>query len=292
MKLTDTACKAAKPRKTPYKLADGFGMYLEVMPHGSKLWRLKFRTHGKESRLSLGNYPETTLSEARDKRAEARKLLAAGISPALNRQQGKQTAALDAQNTFEAVAREWHDTHRTRWSDGYADSLMHRLEADIFPPMGKLPVKAVTAPQLLAVLKGVQKRGAIEMAHRLMQTCSQVFRYAIATSRAERDTAADLKGALKPKVQGHYAALEATDIPAFLQALDSNDARLYAPTRHAIRLMMLTFVRTSELIQAKWDEFDFKAKQWNIPAERMKMRRPHVVPLSAQAIEVLEAQKP
>ena len=291
MSLTDSACKNAKPVEKAYKKADSQGLYLHVMPNGARYWRLKYRFMGKEKTLALGVYPETTLAEAREKRDAARKLLAAGIDPSLEKQKQKQLAAISAETTFEAVACEWHALNTEKWSKNYAADILHRMEADVFPALGAVSISTITAPQLLAVMKQVEKRGALEITRRLLQTCSQVFRYAIVTGRMDRNPAADLKGALKPPKKEHYAALEAKDLPEFIQALERNDARLYQYTRHAIKLMMLTFVRTSELINASWEEFDFEAKQWNIPAERMKMRKPHIVPLSRQALEVLEAQK-
>lgn len=291
MKLTDTACKAAKPKERPYKLADGGGMYLEVMPHGSRLWRLKYRMHGKEKRLSLGAYPETTLAEARAQRDAARKLLKAGADPSQNRKDEKLQARQNADNTFRAVALEWHEHFKTRWTERYGVHLLRRMEMDLFPEIGSRPIGSITPPQLLDAMRKIESRGAHEIARRALQICGQVFRFAIVTGRAERDPAADLRGALKPATHSHYAALDSKDLPEFLQALERNDARLYPQTRHAVRLLMLTFVRTSELIQAKWDEFDLEHAEWVVPAARMKMRKPHIVPLSRQAVALLKAQK-
>jgi len=291
MPLTNTACKNAKPRAKLYKKADSQGLFLQVMPNGSRYWRFKYRFMGKEKVLALGVYPEVTLAEAREKKNQARKLLASGIDPAIARQQQKHLAALSSENTFEAVAKEWHENNKSRWSKNYAKNTLYRLEQDIFPIIGMLAINTITAPQLLSALTQIQKRGAIEVAHRLMQTCGQVFRYAIATGRAERNPAPDLRGALKPVKHIHFAALEAKDLPEFLKAFERNDARLYPPTRHALQLLMLTFVRTSELINAKWEEFDLEAMEWVIPAWRMKMKKAHIVPLSRQAVEILKEQQ-
>lgn len=291
MPLTDTACKAAKGREKPYKLSDGAGLYLEVMPHGNKLWRLKYRYAGKEKRLAMGAYPEITIAKAREIREKARKMVIDGIDPSLAKQDAKRTLRHKTETTFEGVAREWHKHKLEGWSKAYGAELLHRMENDLFPEIGKLPIADITAPRLLDAIRLIEKRGAHEIARRALQTSGQIFRYGIVTGRAERNPAADLKGALKPFQHGHYAALEAKDLPAFLQTLEANEARLYAYTRNAVKLLLLTFVRTSELINATWDEFDLEAGIWSIPAERMKMRQPHVVPLSRQALNILKEQK-
>ena len=251
MSLTNAACKNAPPRERPYKKADGGGMYLEVMPNGSKYWRLKYRFAGKEKRLALGVFPEVSLIDAREKRDAARKLMAQGLDPSLAKYETKQRVTLNAANTFEATAREWHKQNLERWTPNYGQDILHRLEMDIFPEIGRRPVADITALQILDALRKIEKRGAREMARRAMQYCAQVFRYAVVTGRVERNPAADLKGALKPVIHTHYAALEPNDLPEFLHALECNDARLYGQTRLAIRLLMLTFVRTGELIKAK-----------------------------------------
>ena len=256
MPLTNTDCKNAKPKEKPYKLADFQGLYLEIMPHGSKLWRLKYRFMGKEKRLAFGPYPQVTLAEARDLRDQARKTLAAGTDPSFLKKEEKRQRALNAENTFEAMAREWHTHNLNRWTERHATYVLRRLESDIFPAIGHRPIRDISAPELLDALRRVEKRGAHEMTHRALQMCGQIFRYAIVTGRADRNPAADLKGALKIANKGHYAALDSRDIPEFLAALVRNDARLYSHTRLAIHLLLLTFVRTGELIQAKWDEID------------------------------------
>jgi integrase len=288
MPLTDTACKNAKPDAKPRKMADGGGMYLEVMPTGSKYWRLKYRFDGKEKRLAFGVYPEVSLSEGRDKREQARKLLKQGIDPGLVKHIAEQKRALESAHTFEAIAREWHQNNIEKWTPDYGKNILHRLTLDVFPVIGKRLIAELEAPDLLDMLRKVEKRGALEIAKRLGQTCDQVFRYAIATGRAKRNPVPDLKDALKPVIPGHYAALEAKDLPEFIRVLDRNEARLYPLTRLAILMMMLTFVRTGELINARWSEFDLDAALWVIPAERMKMRKEHTVPLSRQALAVLE----
>jgi integrase len=287
MPLTDTACKNARPREKAYKKADGGGLYLEVMPTGSRYWRLKYRLCGKEKRLACGVYPETSLADARNKRAVARKMLEEGIDPSSAKRDNRQLAEANAANTFEAVAREWHGRNRERWTPLYAQDILHRLEADIFPAIGKRPVADISPLVVLGALRKIENRGAGEMARRAGQYCGQIFRYAVVTGRAERNPTTDLKGALKPVKHGHFAALEPKDLPEFLHSLERNDARLFALTRLAIRLMLLTFVRTGELINATWEEFDLDAAEWAIPAERMKMRKPHIVPLSKQVVAIL-----
>lgn len=287
MPLTDTACKNARPKNKSYKKADGNGLYLEVMPTGARYWRLKYRFGGKEKRLACGVYPETSLAEARERRAVARKMLVDGIDPSSAKRDRQQLAEMNAANTFEAVAREWHARNLEKWTPLYGQDILHRLETDIFPVIGKRPVAGISALVVLNALKKIENRGAGEMARRAGQYCGQIFRYAVVTGRAERNPTTDLKGALKPVTHGHFAALEPKDLPEFLHALARNDARLFILTRLAIRLILLTFVRTGELINATWDEFDLDGAEWAIPAERMKMRKPHIVPLSKQAVAIL-----
>lgn len=265
-------------------------MYLEIMPHGSKLWRLKYRFNGKENRIGLGSYPETSLKEAREKREAARKLLSSGMNPAQAKKDNKRQSRLNAGNTFEAIAREWHEHNKGRWTETHAQDILRRLEVDIFHEFGHRPVKEITPPEILDALRKIENRGAHEIARRAMQNCGQVFRYAVATGRAESDPTRDLKGALKPFKKTHFAALDSKELPAFLDTLNRNEARLYPQTIRAVRLLMLTFVRTSELIGARWEEIDLDAAQWEIPAERMKMRKPHIVPLSRQVVEILKEQ--
>lgn len=291
MKLTDTACKNAKPVDKPYKRFDGGGLYLEVMPNGNKLWRLKYRYLGKEKRISLGAYPLVSLAEAREGRGEAKKLLIRDIDPSTARRDRKHNFIRNAQNTFEAVAREWYENQENRWSKKYAAKVMRGMTVNIFPFIGSRPIAQITPPELLDCLRKIEKRGALDIAGRTKQICGQVFRYAIQTGKCERDAAADLKGALKTRKKTHFASIEGKDISAFINALERNDARLYARTRRAIWLSMLTFVRPGEIRQACWSEVDWQEKQWTIPADKMKMHRDHIVPLSKQALAILKEQK-
>lgn len=291
MKLTNTACANAKTKETAYKLTDGQGMYLEIRPNGSKYWRMAYRIHGKQKLLAIGVYPETSLKDARDARAAARKLLKDGIDPSKNKRHEKRKATINANNTFEAVAREWHDNQKSRWSENHTQNVLHRLETDVFPYIGSDSIADLEALHLLDMLRKIEKRGALDIAGRTRQLCGQVFRYGIQTGRCKHDPSRDLQGALKTRKTEHFAAIETKEIPELLTALERNDARLYARTRRAIKLSLLTFVRPGELRKATWDEIDFQAKRWLIPAERMKMRRDHIVPLSRQAIEILKEQK-
>lgn len=286
-KLVDMALRQAKPAEKPYRLYDGLGLYMEVAVSGSRCWRLKYRYLNKEKRMSLGIYPEVTLVEARERREAARKLLANGVDPAMDKREKQRAAILNAETTFEVVAREWHEQQKDRWTKDYAANVLNRLEQDIFSVIGRMPIADIKPLQVLDALRRIEKRGAHEVARRMMQTCGQIFRYAVITARTDRNPAADLQGALKPFKKGHYAALEPHELPEFLHALEKNDARLFMPTRMAIKMMLLTFARTGELINSKWDEIDFDNAEWRIPAERMKMRRPHIVPLSHQAIAIL-----
>jgi integrase len=291
MPLTNVACQKAKPDSYPYKMADTGGLYLHVMPNGSRYWRLKYRYLGKEKLLSLGVYPTITLADARARRDQAKIELSNNIDPAVSKQEQKRRAKQNIETTFELVAREWHKLNLPKWTPAYGQDILHRLEMDIFPKIGKLPIADIRPVKVLETLRFIEKRGAFEMARRSKQYLGQIFRYAVITERADRDPTTDLKDAMKPFQHGHFAALEADDLPEFLGAIERNEARLFLQTRNALRLLMLTFVRTSELIEAKWEEFDLEHAQWNIPAERMKMRRPHIVPLSTQAVNILQEQK-
>lgn len=286
MALTDTAIKNAKPSAKPTKLADEKGLFLLVAPSGGKWWRLKYRIGGKEKLLSLGTYPEVSLKDARLRRDEARKLLADGIDPSENRKAIKAAKAESAGNSFEVIAREWFTKHAANWVSAHSDRIIRRFERDIFPWMGARPIADITAPELLAVLQRIEARGAVETAHRALQNCGQVFRYAVATGRAQRDPSGDLKGALPPVKEKHLAAItNPKAIGPLLRAIDDYEGQFV--TKCALRLAPLVFVRPGELRKAEWVEFDLDKAEWNIPAARMKMREPHLVPLSAQTVAIL-----
>lgn len=287
MPLSDTAIRAAKPKEKTYLMTDGEGMYLEITPAGGKWWRFKFRFDGKQKRLSLGTYPDTGLKEAREKRQEARRLLAAGVDPSENRKAQKAAGSGEAANSFEVIAREWFGRQATTWVPSHADKIISRLERDLFPWLGRRPICAITAPELLSVLRRIEDRGAVETAHRALQNCGQIFRYAIATGRADRDPCPALRGALSPVKQNHYPAVtDPKKISALLQAMDCYEGMLV--TKCALRLAPLVFVRPGELRGAEWSEFDLERAEWIIPASRMKMGVAHLVPLSSQAVAILE----
>lgn len=291
MKLKDIVCKMAKPRNKPYKLMDGSGLYLFVQPNGRRYWRMRYIYLGKDKTLSFGVYPSVTLAEAREKRERAKKLLAGGKDPATVKKEEKQAAIYRAANTFEAVAREWHEKQRDIWTERHALKIMRRLEVNAFPYIGSRPLDAIDAPELLDhVLRRIEQRGTLAVAAQVRQACGQVFRYGIATGRCQRDPAADLKDALKRGKAGHYPALAIEEMPAFIRKLERDDAPMYESTRRAAKLLMLCLTRTRELTEAPKAEFDLEKGIWEIPKERMKMGKPHIVPLSRQAIAIIKAQ--
>ncbi|MFG1306004.1 integrase arm-type DNA-binding domain-containing protein [Xanthobacter autotrophicus] len=294
MPLTDTAARSAKGREKPYKLADGGGLYLLVNPDGARYWRLNYRFAGKQKTLALGTYPITSLADARKSRETAKEQLAARIDPSEARRAEKRAARLHSSRIFEVVAQEWFAAKLPGWVPSYSDRLLSRLEADIYPTLGHRPIADIEPPELLEVIRKVEARGAIELAKREMQVVGQIFRFAIATGRAKRDPTQDLRGALKsPGRQKHHRALPREDLPDFLKALDAYDGE--PMTKLALKLMVLTFVRTTELRAARWSEFeglDGPEPLWRIPPERMKMRFEHLVPLSPQAVAVLQELRP
>ena len=286
MPLTNVSARAAIPRDKSYRIADGNGMYLEVMPTGAKYWRMKFRIAGKEKRLAFGVYPEVSLAEARSRRDEACKLLAMGRDPSLARRANKLAGTTKAANSFEVIAREWLEKFSTHWVPSHADRIVRRLERDIFPWLGDRPIAEVTSPELLSVLRRIENRGALETAHRAHQNCGQIFRYAVATGRAARDPGYDLKGALPPVKEKHHATITGPKaIGELLRAIEGYEGSLV--TKSALRLAPLVFVRPGELRKAEWSEFNLDIAEWRIPAARMKMRAQHIVPLSSNAVAVL-----
>lgn len=290
MPLTDTACKKATcpEGRSSVRLADEKALYLEVTAAGGKYWRWKYRHGGKEKRLALGVYPEVTLAQAREARDDARKALKNGTDPGQLRREAKAASAFDQANTFEAVARLWWDHWRDGKSPRHADYAIKRLEADAFPLLGSRPIASLTAKDLTRMAKAVQERGAIDLAHRVLQMAGQVMRYAVAHDLIERNPATDVKPSdtLKSRRKENYARLSEKELPELLRKIEAYQGGPY--TRLAMQLMALTFVRTSELIAARWAELDLQAAEWRIPPERMKMKTPHIVPLSPQAVEVLK----
>ena len=295
--LTDIKIRAAKAREKPYKLFDERGLYLLVSPSGAKLWRLKYRFGGKEKTLALGVYPETPLATkranageekirgARERRDDARRMLHDGVDPSAEKKLRVREQRIRAENTFEIIACEWHEKRFSGWTPSHARQVFESLEKNAFPYLGDRPIAEIKPPELLDVLRKIERRGAHEVASRVKQRCRQVFQYAIATGRAESDPSRDLDGALKTPQHKNYAALGAAELPEFLGKLEAYDGHLQ--TRLALRFLALTFVRTGELRAAEWTEIDEKAVEWRIPKERMKMREEHIVPLSKQALTVL-----
>ncbi len=296
MKLTDIKCKNAKfdpnekPNGSKHKLSDGGGLFLYIKPQG-KYWRLHYRFDNKQKLLALGVYPQVTLSEAREAREKAKKLLQNKIDPSAYKEEEKRSRRINNANTFEAVGREWHAKKSTGLSEQYATTIINRLEVDIFNRIGNLPIRDITPAIMLDALQDIEKRGVYETTRRAKQYCGQIFRYAILRGLADRDVTADLKDALETKKVEHCASIEPSELPKFLSDLYRNDARMYPTTRLAVELMLHTFVRTSELIEAKWSEFDLEGRVWTIPPERMKMRKAHLVPLSSQALKIIEDLK-
>lgn len=283
MPLTDTAIRVAKSEGKARKMFDGGGLFLLVTEAGGKHWKLKYRHAGKEKLLSFGSHPQVSLRAARERREEAKRQLAQGINPSLARH-------LAQGSTVEVVANEWLAQQEHVWVPSHTVTVRQRLRQFIFPALGSRPVAEVKPPELLAMLRAIESRGTHETAHRVKQVCSQVFRFAVATGRAERDPTADLRGALAPVKRGHFATItEPRAVGALLRAIDTYDGDLI--TRCALRFAPLVFVRPGELRKAQWDEFDLAAAEWRIPAQRMKMKRQHIVPLSTQALGVLTEAK-
>lgn len=289
MKLNARQVDAAKPREKAYKLADGAGLYLEVVPSGSRYWRMKYRFNGKEKRMAFGVYPAVSLAQARALRDEAKKKLAEGIDPSFAKKEEKLVRDVQFNNTFQAVALEWHGTKVARWSEGYASDIIEAFNKDIFPYIGQQPVNEIKPLVLLNVLRRMESRGATEKAKKVRQRCSEVFRYAIVTGRAEYNPAADLTSAMSGHESKHYPFLTVEELPDFFKALSSYTGSPLVVL--AARLLILTGVRTGELRGAFWSEFDLEKAVWEIPAERMKMKRPHLVPLSTQALEIVQQLK-
>lgn len=287
--LSDVAVRNAKPGAKPLRMFDGLGLYLEVSPNGGKWWRFKYRFAGKEKRLSLGVYPDVKLKKARELRDVARDMLKDGIDPSERRKAEKATRTERAASSFEAVAREWHAKYAATWTPGHAARILRRLEADIFPRIGGRPVIEVTPPELLAALRRVENRGALETAHRELQTCGQIFRYAVATGRAERDVSQDLRGALPPVKGKHLAAMTEPDqVAGLLRMIDAYQGTPQVVA--ALKLAPLVFVRPGELRNAEWKDFDLDAAEWRYMVTKTGTQ--HIVPLCTQALDILRDLHP
>lgn len=285
MKLNARQVDTARPKEKPYKLSDGGGLYLLVNPNGSRYWRMKYRVSGKEKLLALGVYPEVTLADARVKRDEAKRGIAGGIDPNEAKREEKIAREANVRNTFKEIACEWHASKLYKWSDGYASDIMEAFNKDVFPYIGKKPIAEIKPLELLNVLRRMEGRGATEKAKKVRQRCGEVFRYAIVTGRAEYNPAPDLTSAMQGHESRHYPFLNTSELPAFFDALSSYSGSMLVVL--AARLLIITGLRTGELRGATWQEIDADAAVWEIPAERMKMRRPHIVPLSSQAQAII-----
>lgn len=291
--LTTPECKnATSEGRAIRKLHDGGGLYLWVYQDGSKFWRLRYWIDGKEKSLSFGAFPDIPLKEARARRDTERRKIEQNLDPSVEKKAAKIKSKQAATSSFEAVALEWYNKRAHTWVEHHARDVKRRLESNIFPEIGRRPIAEIEAPELLAAVQKIENRGAHDLAHRVLQVCGQVFRYGIATGKCSRDVARDLRGALTPHVAKHQAAIRPDQLPELLRAIDGYDQLGDLQTKLALQLLAITFVRTNELIGAEWSEFDLDNRVWVIPAQRMKMKTEHVVPLAKQALEILEQLKP
>ncbi|CAM6329089.1 tyrosine-type recombinase/integrase [Enterobacter hormaechei] len=285
MPLTNVEIKSAQPRDKEYVMSDGAGLVVLVKPGGAKLWRYRYSLNGKKQKLSLGSYPEITLAQARVRAADARAKVAQGISPVTERREKRE--ARKVTNSFEGVCLEWQNTRKATWSEVYANDTKRLFERNVFPVLGKRPIGEIEPLELLELLRKIEDRGANELATKVRRRCGEVYAYAIVTGRAKYNPARDLATAMQRFQRGHYASLDASELPDFLAALDTTNGNIMVNL--AVRLLMLTGLRPGELRKGEWREVDFDNALWEIPAERMKARRPHIVPLSSQAIELLRS---
>ena len=285
MKLTDTFIRHVTANGKVQKHSDGGGLFLYVTPTGKKSWRLAYRFAGRQKLISLGPYPSVSLREAREKREDAKKLLREHVDPSEARRQAREAAAEAARNSFEDVAREWHAKYAGQWTNAYKQAVIRILEENLFPHIGKRPINAITPKELLAAIRRVEERGALTIAHKALRDTGRIFRYAVVTGRAEHDIAADLRGALAPTANGHHAAItEPAAVGELLSKVYAYEGNFFIS--RALRLAPLVFVRANELIRAEWTEINLEAAEWRIPAERMKMKQIHIVPLSRQALAI------
>jgi integrase len=294
--LSDTQIRRAKAGAKPLKLYDGYGLYLEVLPIGSRFWRFRYRqANGKESSITFGPYPELSLADARLKRSEARRLLLDGTDPGRHRDEARRQSAEALAHTFRQLAIEWHSLKTKSWSPAYAKNVLHRLETDIFPDIGKIPIALVSHRDIINALRKIESRGAHEIAKRDKAVCAQIFSYAIQVGAATRNPVADMKDVLQAVSPGNFPAISSDALPEFLKALEHNEACMHPTTRIGLRLLMLLFVRTSELTETPWSEIEPGRADWTIPWQRMKLgkrrlnpiKKDHFVPLSRQALELL-----
>jgi integrase len=294
--LSDAQVKRARAEAKFVKLFDGHGLYLEIQPTGGKFWRFRYRQpSGKETTITFGPYPEVSLAEARDKRMEARRWLLEGLDPGQQRDQARRDSARASENTFRKIATEWHELKQSSWTPAYSHNVLHRLETDVFPGIGRIPIDEVTHRDLIDVFRKIEARGAHEIAKRNKAVCRQIFSYAIQTGVAKQNIVTDMTDVLRPVSSSNFPAISSDELPRFLQALRSNEACMQPVTRIGLRLLMLVFVRTSELIETPWSEIEEGRPDWTIPWQRMKLgrrrlnpiKKDHLVPLSRQALSLL-----
>lgn len=291
MALTDVAIKQAKPQLTDYWLTDERGLRLLVKVNGSKYWRLKYRHDGKQKTLAVGVYPEIGLKQAREKVVEAKRLLNEGLDPSQNKQAKKRQAEAEDGSSFASLSKEWWENQKGTWTADHAARVWRRLEMDAFPALGSRAIHTIKTPEIITVIKKIESRNALDVAQRVLQAMRSVFSYAVKIGQLESNPASDLSGIIKARKIEHRASLPREELPAFLRDLSTYEERGRTLTKLAIELLILTFVRSQELRLARWAEFDLDGKLWRIPAERMKMKTEHLVPLSRQAVRVLEQLK-
>lgn len=290
--LTDPKCKnSSSENKSIRKLADGGGLYLWVYADGRKYWRLRYWIAGKEKSLSLGVYPDVGLKAARKKRDAERDHLDNQIDPSAERKADKRRTRLSHENSFESVAEEWFEKQKYVWVASHALDVRRRLDKNVYPFLGRRPILEIDAPELLDAIRRIESRGAHDLSHRVLSVCGQVFRYGVATGRCKGDPSRDLRGALTPHKKKKQAAVKPDELPALWRAISKYEEIGDKQTRLALQMLAMTFVRTNELIGAEWPEFDLVAAMWTVPANRMKMKQEHMVPLSQQALACLEQLK-
>lgn len=292
MALTALEVSKSKAADKPQRLADGGNMYLLIQPNGAKYWRLDYRLAGKRKTLAIGVYPDMSLSDAREQREQARKLIANGVDPVAVKQAQKTSTIENVENSFEVIAREWFVRHAPNWKENHSSKIIARLEKDVFPWIGNRPIADIAAPALLAAIRKIEARGALETAHRALACCGQVFRYAVATGRAERDPTGDLRGALPPvKKEKHFAAItNPKKVGELMRDIEGYQGSYIV--KGAFKLSPLLFVRPGELRKMEWAELDLDKAEWIIPADKMKMGVTHIVPLAKQAVAVLREMLP
>nr|WP_304188379.1 tyrosine-type recombinase/integrase [Hafnia alvei] len=289
MPLTDLEIRRAKAEAKTYTKSDGGGLSLQIEPNGSKGWRFRYRYEGKAKLISLGTYPAVSLSDARKKRDEAKNLLATGVNPSETRKEKKLAQQGKLGNTFESITREWYQRRYDLWAESYRTEMIATFEKDVFPYIGHRPIDSIAPMELMGVLTRLEERGATEKMRKVRQRCGEVWKYAIATGRALSNPAPDLASVMRPHKKANYPYLKAAELPDFLNVLQAYTGNVLV--KLAMKLLILTGTRPGELRKAEWSEFDFENNVWNIPEERMKMRRSHAVPLSRQALIILDELK-